>query len=116
MSSQCCWVASLFRAGNQLPAIESPTRTMVSRGLTASPYTHSFGTGEVASSRQPCRQYSGSIVAGAWVSGGRTCLVGTLEGALVPACAASASTAAPGWPGPSWPFQGGGLVTRNPNT
>ena len=52
-----CWSSAIaFRAGNQFPAMESPTRATVSRGCAVSPKTHGFGVSARGSARQPSLQ------------------------------------------------------------
>src|SRR5215475_10296674 len=97
ISFQCRSTAIGWRAAHQFPATESPTRATVSTGCLVSPNTHSLGWAP-CSTRQPSFQYDGLDSAS---SGGSTGSAGTRM--TLPA-----STAAPGYFGPSLPFQGPG--------
>src|SRR6516164_8286265 len=105
-SFQCRRTAIACSAETQLPATESPTRATVSTGWLVSPNTHSLGSGTCSPSRQPCRQYDGRLSS---LGGGSTGSAGT--DVTLPA-----STAAPGYLGPSFPCQGAGWPAMNTHT
>ena len=88
-SFQCRWSAICSSAGNQLPAIESPTRATVSTGFLVSPNVQTLSVAVRVPSRHPSCQYCGRSDAASWI-GGRKGSDGT------PAAVAEASAAAPG--------------------
>src|SRR5450756_2685726 len=73
-SFQCRCRAIWSSAGNQLPAIESPTIATVSAGFFVSPNTQTFSVVAVVASRQLFSQYTGCLLYTSDAAGGLLCV------------------------------------------